>query len=172
MDDDNTINELALILVRVGRKNYSDDAKFEAQYENDSSDDLLMESTLSSREMHPEHDPVDGRSEDQWASVDGGSVLPREAPIVYERRRSIEVRDASFRENDPSFSYGAGNRLSGFSKYICKLRRKKRFAWRFARIKPCRRAPAAKRRKGCSPGSSGPERSRTGITWARSSATR
>ena len=127
MDDDNTINELALILVRVGRRNYSDDAKFEAQYENDSSDDLLMGSTLPSREMHPEHDPVDGRSEDRWASVDGGNVLPREAPIVYERRRSIEVREASFRENDPSSSYGAGNQLSGFSKYICKLRRKKRF---------------------------------------------
>lgn len=127
MDDDNTINELALILVRVGRRNYSDDAKFETQYENDSSDDLFMESTLPSREMNPEHDQVDSRGEDRWASVDSGSVLPREAPLVYENRRSMEVRDASFRENDPSSSDGAGNQLSGFSKYICKLRRKKRF---------------------------------------------
>ena len=127
MDSDNTINELALILVRVGRRNYSDDAKFDTQYENDSSDDLFMESTMRSREMNPGQYPVDGQSEDRWASLDGGNAASREVQCVYENRRGIEVRDSLFRERDPSSLEGAGYQLSDFSKYICKLRRKKRW---------------------------------------------
>lgn len=128
MEDDCTVNELAMILLSVGKKEYLEDAKYDYQYVVDSSDEHFLDMSAS---MH-ESDSNFGQEVASVASpILCSASNPSLIPIVQGSVApypTVGSNRALFTEKAESPSSSSGITLADFTRLVCKQRRMRRMA--------------------------------------------
>ena len=128
MEDDCTVNELAMILLSVRKKEYTEDAKYDYQYVVDSSDEHFLDMSASMQESDSNFEQeVASAASPIIGSVNNPSVIPimqgsvAPYPVVGSNRTLFPEKMAS----PPSPS---GITLADFTRLVCKQRRMRRMA--------------------------------------------
>ena len=128
MEFDSTINELAMILVSVGKKEYSEDGKYDNSYVYDYSDDPFLDMSNSIQESST--NIGQGPAKTVLPIAVSGS-MSNVIPMAKDSVSTCPVVNSSedgITEKTTYPSNSSGMSLTSFTKMVCKLRRKTRIA--------------------------------------------